>query len=143
MAKFYLWFLGLFWLLYGIAVSFHPAILTYVAQFDLSNWIVAAEVRAMYGGLEWGLGIFTLLGLCPAFDYKRAAILLNAILMTLLTLTRFAGVLIDAPDASALALTFGFDNIPQNYNSGALWCLELPMAIMGWVLVSRFKSEKW
>ncbi len=141
LVKPYLWYVGLFWLLYGIANIIAPSTLSYVSGLDQSSWIVAAEVRAMYGGLEWGLGLFTLLGLCPAFNYERAAVLLNAIVLSALAVTRAAGILIDGPGLEGLAISFGMDNIPLSYNSGALWFFEVPFGILGFLLISKTKKE--
>ena len=126
-------------MLYGAAVIFKPEILSIVASLGQESWVVAAEVRAMYGGLEFGIGLFTLLGLCPAFDYHRAAIMLNAILLTCLALTRILGMLLDGPGVGAFAVSFGATDIPASYNSGALFFFEAPFAILGWVLLAKLR----
>ena len=139
LTKFYLWYVGLFWTLYGLANIFYPEILTMVATLGQDNWVAAAEVRAMYGGAEYAIGLFTLIGLCPAFDFQKAAILLNALLLTALAVTRAAGMLIDGPGIEAFIVSFGMTDIPASYNSGAFWFFEVPFAILGWFLLFKNK----
>jgi len=142
-SKLYLWYVGLFWALYGMALSFNPDILTLVTGINQDNWVIAAEIRAMYGGLEWGIGLFTLLAVCPRFyKYHHAAILLNAIILSGLTIFRVWGMLVSGPGGiEPFMIDFGTDNIPLSYNAGALWAFEIPCAILGWILLKHLPEK--
>ena len=142
LSHFYLIYVGLFWSLYGLANIIYPQILTHVALLGQQHWVAAAEVRAMYGGAEFAIGVFTLIGLSRNGDYKKPAILLNALLLSGLAVTRIIGLLIDGPDASVFAVSFSLTQIPPSYNSGALWFFELPFALLGWYLFFKSNGEQ-
>ena len=53
------------WICYGGWLFVDPTGLTY-AGFKLDNWSAIVEVQAMYGAVEFMLGIFALLGVINA-----------------------------------------------------------------------------
>lgn len=120
-------FLGLnaaVWASYGLLCLWHPATLAQLGVFDLDNWVAMVEVRAMYGGAQLAIGLFALLALLRPAQYRQASLGLFALLFTGLATSRAAALLLDGP---GLALSLSGE--PADYNSGALWFFEAPMAL--------------
>jgi hypothetical protein len=105
-------FLGLSvlaWLPYGVFCFLQPAFLTEAAGLALTSATAATEVRAMYGGLQAGIGALALLAAVrPAF--ANAALTMLAFLCVGLGVTRLGGALLDDSFSpyTNLALLFEF-----------------------------------
>lgn len=119
--RLFLGFSALVWLPYGVLCAVRPAFLADAAGVVASSQTALTEIRAMYGGLEAGIGA---LCLCALFrsGLARPALLMLCFVCGGLGLTRLAGLFLDA---SGSAYTFG-----------ALG-LEIPSAMIASVLVIR------
>jgi hypothetical protein len=106
-------FLGLsaaIWLPYGVFCFFQPEYLDGAAGLVLGSTTAATEVRAMYGGLQAGIGCLALLGLIRG-ELAKTALLALAFLTGGLVLARIAGALM-AGDGSDYTLgAIGFESI--------------------------------
>lgn len=114
------------WILYGGWLFVDPTGLRY-AGFALDNWSTIVEVQAMYGAAEIMLGVFALLGLLQPKRYMHSALLLWCMIYTGLAIGRVVGLL--SYDGDFL-ITLGPEGLPNSYNAGALYFLELPSAIL-------------
>ena len=82
------------WLPYALLYLLNPDFLAGVAGVSSTSPTGMSEVRAMYGGLQAGIGILALLGAArPAFT--RPALLMLLYLASGLGLARLVGVMID------------------------------------------------
>lgn len=90
-------FLGLsavVWLPYALLCLLNPDFLAGAAGVSTTSPTGLSEVRAMYGGLQAGIGILALLGAArPGFT--RPALLMLLCLASGLGLARMAGVIVD------------------------------------------------
>jgi hypothetical protein len=101
--KFFLGFSVLLWLPYGLYCTFAPGYLGEVAGVIGGSPTGATEIRAMYGGLQAGIGSLCLFALIrPA--HASAALVALCFLTGGLFLGRFIGFLIDQ---SASGYTYG------------------------------------
>lgn len=116
----------LVWILYGAWLFVDPKGLEYIG-LQFTHWSVTVEVVAMYGGFEFMIGVFTLLGLINPRRYMRPAMALWALLYSGLVIGRIYGILVW--DGS-FAVDFGPAGLPASYNPGAMFVLELPSAIL-------------
>jgi hypothetical protein len=87
------------WLPYGLFCFFQPAFLEQAAGLTLGSAVAATEVRAMYGGLQVGIGCLALAGLWRN-DLARSALLALAFLTGGLVIARIMGALM-AGDGSS------------------------------------------
>lgn len=116
-------FLGLsalVWLPYGLFCILRPSFLAGAAGVVASSATAVTEIRAMYGGLEAGIGALCL-GALWRPDWVRPALLMLCFVCSGLALTRTASLFIDG---SASAYTFG-----------AL-AFEIPSAVIAVMLAS-------
>jgi len=116
----------LIWTLYGAWLFVDPKGLGYMG-LEFNHWSVTVEVVAMYGGFEFMIGIFTLLGLINPRRYMRPALMLWALLYSGLVIGRIYGILMWE---GSFAVSFGPDGLPGSYNPGAMFVLELPSALL-------------
>jgi hypothetical protein len=116
----------LIWVVYGAWLFVDPKGLDYIG-LQFTHWSVTVEVVAMYGGFEFMIGVFTLLGLLNPRRYMRPAMALWALLYSGLVIGRIYGILVW--DGS-FAVNFGPEGLPASYNPGAMFVLELPSAIL-------------
>ena len=114
------------WILYGAWLFVDPKGLAY-AGFEFNHWSVTVEVMAMYGLAEVAMGIFALLGFLKPKKYMHSALLLWFMIYTGLWIGRIVGIL--QWDGS-FAMSFGPEGLPDSYNPGAMWFLELPSSIL-------------
>ena len=71
---------ALVFMAYGLVSLLYPVIPSGLAGLEMSNGDAFAEIGAMYGGLQTGLGLFCLLALLkPDFYYAGLALLLLGI----------------------------------------------------------------
>jgi len=101
---------ALVFIVYGLVSLISPAIPAGLAGLAMNNGDAFAEIGAMYGGLQTGIGMFCLLALLRPEFYKGGLALLTVAIGTL-ALARLISFLL-APDAvsaytySALAYEF-------------------------------------
>lgn len=114
----------LIWTLYGAWLFVDPKGLSYIG-LEFTHWSVTVEVVAMYGGFEFMLGIFALLGLVNPRRYMRPAMTLWMLLYTGLVIGRIYGIL---TWGGSFAAALG--DLPGSYNPGAMFVLELPSALL-------------
>ncbi len=115
------------WTGYGLWLFVDPKGLAYTG-YGLDNWSAIVEVQAMYGGAEIALGIFTLLGALKPQRYMHSALLLWAMIYSSLAIGRLVGI---GEWGGTYAVQFGV--LPDSYNPGSLWFLELPSATLMWI----------
>ena len=119
-ARAFLFVSALVWLPYGLYCFFQPGYLAEAAGVAASSTTGTIELRAMYGGLQAGIGALALFAaLRPA--WTRHALAALAFLCAGLFLSRFAGAL-DAGEVSgytAFGLAFEFSSA-----SLAIWLLS-------------------
>src|SRR5574340_262653 len=120
-ARLFLGISALIWLPYGVYCFLQPQFLEQAAAISGHSPTALTELRAMYGGLEAGIGA---LCLCALFrrSLVQPALLMMGFICSGLALTRTAGLVLDA---SASAYTFG-----------AL-TLEAPSALLAILLAAR------
>jgi len=98
------------WLPYGLFCLLEPSFLRAAAGLATLSPTAATEVRAMYGGLQAGLGVLLVVGLVRS-KHEQTALRTLAFLCAGLATARFLGVLVDggvsAYTVSALALETG------------------------------------
>ena len=67
---------ALVFIAYGLVSLVSPAIPSGFAGLDMSNGDAFAEIGAMYGGLQTGIGMFCLLALLKSDFYRAGLVLL-------------------------------------------------------------------
>lgn len=127
LAKTILFFTAATWIGYGLWLFFDPKALSYMG-FGIDNWSAIVEVQAMYGGAEIALGIFALLGALKPQRYMHSALLLWAMIYSGLVIGRVVGII---QWGGSFAVPIGV--LPDSYNPGAMWFLELPSATLCWI----------
>lgn len=127
LAKTILFFTAATWIGYGLWLFFDPKALSYMG-YGLDNWSAVVEVQAMYGAAEIALGIFALLGALKPQRYMHSALLLWAMIYSSLVIGRVVGII---QWGGSFAVPFGV--LPESYNPGAMWFLELPSATLCWI----------
>ncbi len=134
-------YLGVFasiWVLYSLMVWVRPDILASISGLGVEHWSAVIEVRSMYGGLQLGLALFALAGVLRPARYLRANVLMWMLVNGLLTVGRSSGILIDG---GTFAVPMGV--MPEAYNSGALWYLEGPSALVfTWYWFSTYHGQE-
>lgn len=89
---------------YGLVSLVSPYIPSAFAGLEMTNGDAFAEVGAMYGGLQTGLGLFCFLALLKP-DYYRAGLMLLVMGIGALALARLLSLLVT--DYSVTAYTYG------------------------------------
>jgi hypothetical protein len=135
-AKILLSMTALVWIGYGGWLFVDPKALAYMG-FGLDHWSAVVEVQAMYGAVEVMLGIFALLGVLKPKQYMHSALLLWFMIYTGLVIGRITGIIMW--DGS-FTFEVGPQGLPDSYNPGAMWFLEIPSAIL--CLIALFKINK-
>lgn len=128
----------LVWTLYGAWLFVDPKGLSYIG-LAFTHWSVIVEVVAMYGGFEFMIGIFTLLGLIYPHRYMRPAMMLWALLYSGLVIGRIYGILMWG---GSFTVSFGEGGLPDSYNPGAMFVLEIPSAILFSLALWRTRDNK-
>lgn len=124
------------WILYGGWLFVDPKGLEYMG-YELNNWSAVVEVQAMYGLAEVALGVFALMGLLKPKRYMHAALMLWFMIYTALVIGRIVGIL--QWDGS-FGMVFGPEGLPDSYNAGAMYFLEIPSAILCWIALRRIRN---
>lgn len=122
--RLFLGFSALVWLPYGVFCVFQPSFLAKAAGVIASSATAVTEIRAMYGGLEAGIGALCLCAVLRP-SLVRPALLMLSFICGGLGLTRILGLVLDG---SASGYTFGG------------LALELPSAAIATLLVRRSGS---
>ncbi|MDP3517676.1 MAG: DUF4345 family protein [Pseudohongiella sp.] len=92
--KIVLWISGLVFISYGMVSLFAPAVPAGFAGLIISNGNAYAEIAAMYGGLQTGIGLFCLLAvLKPA--YYRAGLVILVLGIGAIAVGRLLGFLVN------------------------------------------------
>lgn len=118
-ARIFLALSALVWLPYGIWCFIDPAQLAGSAGVAFQSGTGSTELRAMYGGLQAGLGALALAGVLRA-SLTRAALVALLFLTAGLASARMAGVALDGS--------------PSSYTLVALAFEVTTAAIAGWLL---------
>ncbi len=139
LSKFVLFLSGLVWIGYGAWLFFDPTGLVYMG-YGLDNWSAIVEVQAMYGAVEFMLGIYAMVGVFKPKEYLRPALLLWAFIFTGLVVGRIVGI--TQWDGEWWVYDFGAEGLPMAYNPGALWFYEVPCMIMCWVGLYKIKNDQ-
>lgn len=125
------------WICYGGWLLVNPTGLRY-AGFALDHWSTIVEVQAMYGAVEIMLGVFALLGVLKPRRYMHSALLLWFFIYTALVVGRIIGISMHMDMGATFAIAnFGPEGLPDSYNPGAMWFLELPSAILCLIALSK------
>lgn len=127
------------WILYGGWLFVDPAALNYAFGDELKHWTTLVEIKAMYGGAEIALGIFALLGVLNPRQYMRPALTLWFMIYLGLAIGRLIGI---AEFDGSYSLTMGPEGLPDSYNPGALWFLEIPSAILCFIGLKKTEALK-
>jgi hypothetical protein len=115
LGKVILWISALLFIGYGLVSFFFPEIPAGLVDLKITNGDAAAEIRAMYGGLQAGIGLFCLLAAVNS-DLYRAGLTLLVLGVGALALGRLYSVLATTDPVSA-------------YTNGAL-LFELATAVL-------------
>lgn len=123
--RLFLGFSALVWLPYGVYCFFDPSFLEQAAGIVGHSATAMTELRAMYGGLEAGIGT---LCLCALFrrSLVQPALLMLCFICGGLALTRPAGLFLDG---SASAYTF------------FALALEVPSAVIAILLARKSRPS--
>jgi hypothetical protein len=97
---------SLVFIAYGLISLFSPAIPSGAAGLEMTNGDAFAEIGAMYGGLQTGIGVFCLLALLKP-DFYRAGLLLLAVAIGTLAVARLISLMVT-------------DDVVSIYSYGAL-----------------------
>ena len=92
LGKIILWISAISFISYGLACFFSPDLPAGYAGLTMGNADAVAEIRAMYGGLQTGFGLFCLLAALK-LEYYRAGLLLLVLCITPLALGRLYSVI--------------------------------------------------
>ncbi len=100
LGKTILWLSALVFIAYGLVSLISPAVPAGFAGLLISNGDAFAEIGAMYGGLQTGMGLFCLLAV-TRLEYYRAGLVLLLIVIGALAVGRLLSLLISADPVSA------------------------------------------
>ena len=98
------------WIPYGIYCALAPGYLDGAAGLAASTATGTTEIRAMYGGLQAGIGLFCL-GALLRPDWVRAALLMLCFLTGGLALTRGFGLMIDGSSSGYTLGALAFETV--------------------------------
>ncbi|MGB1275351.1 MAG: DUF4345 domain-containing protein [Nannocystaceae bacterium] len=94
LTRFCLWGNAIVFLAVGISFALFPTEMAAIVDIEAPSAAAKTDIRAVYGGLHLGLGIF--FSVCTT--YPRQAITglrLGAVLLAAMAITRFAGIVLD------------------------------------------------
>lgn len=110
----------LIWLPYGVYCFVHPGYLGEAAGVISMTATGMTELRAMYGGLQVGIGLLALAGLLHD-SFRRHALVMLAFLCGGLCSTRIAGAVLDGGFSSYTASALVFE---VGSTVAAVWLLQ-------------------
>ncbi len=93
LGKIVLWISAIMFASYGLACFFSPSIAANNAGLHMTNGDAFAEIGAMYGGLQTGVGAFCLLAALRS-EYYRAGLMLLTLGIGALALGRLYSLLV-------------------------------------------------
>lgn len=96
-AKFFIAISGMIFACYGGYLIVYPELLISIANFSIPEDTALTELRAMYGGLQLGLGLF-MLCCCRRDQLVEPGLLFMSLAFFCLAATRTLGLLIDPAD---------------------------------------------
>lgn len=115
-ARVFLFFSAVVWLPYGLFCFFQPSFLVEAAGVGASSLTGTIELRAMYGGLETGIGLLVLSAACrPAL--LRSALVVLAFLCSGLALARLGGIILDGDLSAYTICALAFETV----SAGLAW----------------------
>lgn len=126
LSKIILFISGLVWIVYGAWLFVDPKGLSYIG-YNLDHWSAVVEVQAMYGAVEFMLGVFAMMGVFKPKRYMHSALVVWFFIFSALVVGRIIGIWQWGGD---YWLTFGPEGLPDGYNPGALWFYEVPSMIL-------------
>ena len=104
LGKFVLWVAAVVFTAYGLVCFFDPSVAAGFAGLTMTNGNAVAEIGAMYGGLQTGIGVFCgLAAMRPA--HYRSGLLVLALGIGLLAVGRLYSTLVN--DDPVTAYTWG------------------------------------
>jgi|TARA_B110000438_G_C15812808_1_gene650479 hypothetical protein len=115
LGKVILWMSALLFIGYGLVSLFFPEVPAGLVDLKITNVDAAAEIRAIYGGLQIGIGLFCLLAAVNS-DLYRAGLMLLVLGIGALALGRLYSILTTADSVTT-------------YTNGAL-LFELTIAVL-------------
>jgi len=89
-----LWTNAVLFLSVGIAFALFPLEMAALVEVDAPTAMAKTDIRAVYGGIDLGLGLF----FCVCATYPRQAITglrLGAVVLAAMAITRFSGIVLD------------------------------------------------
>jgi len=104
LGKFILLLSALVFTLYGLVCLFAPEVAAGYAGLEMTNGNAYAEIGAMYGGLQTGMGLFCVIGVVQS-RHTRSALLLLALVIGLLAFGRLYSTIFGA--GAVTAYTWG------------------------------------
>ncbi|MCA9574082.1 MAG: hypothetical protein R3B40_02945 [Polyangiales bacterium] len=124
--RYYLLYFSVLWFVYSVFVWVRLDVLAHFSGIDFFHTPHGTiEGRAMYGGLEVALAIFAFLGYWKPREYLMHNALLWAMINTGFVTARVIGIVVDG---GTFAVPFGV--LPDSWNAGAMYFLELPSALI-------------
>jgi hypothetical protein len=100
LGKFILWVAAVVFTAYGLVCFFDPSVAAGFAGLAMTNGNAVAEIGAMYGGLQTGIGLFCgLAAMRP--EHFRSGLLLLALGIGLLALGRLYSTVINGDPVTA------------------------------------------
>ena len=100
-AKIVLWIAGISFIGFGLWALLAPASLAGLVHFELLDEIATTEMRAFYGGLDLGLGVYLIMGAIKP-EMTRACLVAGAVLLGCIALARICGLLIDGSGSGVM-----------------------------------------
>ncbi len=76
LGKFVLWLAAVVFTAYGVVCFFDPAVAADFAGLAMTNGNAVAEIGAMYGGLQTGIGLFCALAAVRSEHYRSGLVVL-------------------------------------------------------------------
>ena len=127
LGKILLWISALLFTGYGLVSFFFPEIPAGIGGLEMTNGDAVAEIGAMYGGLQTGIGLFCLLAAVKS-DFYRAGLVLLVLGIGTLALGRLYSSLTAVDSITA-------------YTYGAL-LYELATAILATIALRKQQKTK-
>jgi hypothetical protein len=104
LGKFVLWVAAVVFTAYGLVCFFDPSVAAGFAGLAMTNGNAVAEIGAMYGGLQTGIGLFCALAAMRP-EHFRSGLLVLALGIGLLALGRLYSTVVN--DDPVTAYTWG------------------------------------
>jgi len=131
------------WIPWGLCCLFVPQawsgqVIPGMEVFTLDTATARTEVRAMYGGLQIAIGLFSLIAIFN-HEHQKSALLFLTLALSGLALSRMYGLMIDG---NSPVFYFSSTVTPETYNSIGLSMYEFPSMLFAWFLFSNRKYYK-